>query len=275
MRVGDYLARIGATGRIRPDLDGLRRVHRAHALSLTFENLDVQLGVPVTRDPARAFEKIVSRRRGGWCYEMNGLFAWALEEIGFRVSRLAGAVMRESLGDAVIGNHLTLLVEVDGAPFLADVGFGGGLVDPVPLRAGAVDANPFDCRLDGADGGWRRFTEDRRMGGMSYDFNPAVGDEALLERQCRFLQTDPSSPFIQNAVAQRWIGDAHYSLRGRVLRVLSANGERKSLVQSAGHYVDILQSTFGIDAPEAAGLWPRIEKRHAEMFADRDAIASD
>lgn len=272
MNLDAYLARIGVSHPVKSDLDGLRAVHRAHALSLAFEDLDVQLAVPLTRDPARAYDKIVNRRRGGWCYEMNGLFGWALEEIGFKVSRLAGAVMREAAGDAVIGNHLLLLVDIDGAPWIADVGFGGGLVDPVPLRVGAVDANPLGCRLDAIDGGWWRFTEDARMGGMSYDFNPAVDDEALLEKQCRFLQTDAASPFVQNAVAQRWIGEAHYSLRGRVLRILTPREEKKSIVATADAYVETLRETFGVDLPEAARLWPAICIRHEEVFGMEKAI---
>ncbi|HNR77177.1 MAG TPA: arylamine N-acetyltransferase, partial [Parvularculaceae bacterium] len=165
-----------------------------------------------------------------------------------------------------------VLVDIDGAPWIADVGFGGGLVDPVPLRVGAVDANPLGCRLDAIDGGWWRFTEDARMGGMSYDFNPAVDDEALLEKQCRFLQTDAASPFVQNAVAQRWIGEAHYSLRGRVLRILTPREEKKSIVATADAYVETLRETFGVDLPEAARLWPAICIRHEEVFGTEKAI---
>ena len=89
-----YLDRIGFAGASRPDLATLRAIHRGHSLSISYENLDVQLGRPLTTSPAEAFEKIVRRGRGGWCYEMNGLLAAVLEEIGFKVTRLAGGVGR-------------------------------------------------------------------------------------------------------------------------------------------------------------------------------------
>jgi N-hydroxyarylamine O-acetyltransferase len=82
----------------------------------------------------------VTRRRGGWCYEMNGLMDWALREIGFKVTRMAGGVMRASVGDGVVGNHLVLKVDLD-RPYLADVGFGDGLVEPIPIEPGRTKQN--------------------------------------------------------------------------------------------------------------------------------------
>src|SRR5262245_18666189 len=94
-----YFARIGFTVEARVDLDTLTRLHRRHLECISYENFDVLLRRPLDLDPARIFNKLVMKRRGGWCYEMNGLFAWALEEIGFKVTRLAGAVLRERFGD--------------------------------------------------------------------------------------------------------------------------------------------------------------------------------
>jgi len=267
-----YLDRVGVSGSVRPDLDTFRRVHRAHAEALTYENLDVQLGVPVTRDARASFDKIVRRGRGGWCYEMNGLLGWALEEIGFDVTRLAGAVMRDAFGDAMTGNHLVLLVRLEGKTLIGDVGFGDGLIEPVPLEEGATNGNPFDCRLERLSGGWWRYHNDPRTGGPSFDFNPDVADEGLLESLCQFLQRDPASPFVQNAVVQRWKDGAHWSLRGRVLRVLTPACEEKSLVASAEEYVGTLKSAFNLDLPAAASLWPKICARHEEFFADKDPL---
>lgn len=89
-----YLARIGFVGDVRPDLETLTALHRAHVESIAWECIDCFLGRPTTRDPRAAFDKIVTGGRGGWCYEMNGLFGWMLEAIGFSVTRLAAGVMR-------------------------------------------------------------------------------------------------------------------------------------------------------------------------------------
>lgn len=260
-----YLARIGFEGEPGADLPTLRAIHRAHAETIPYENLDVQLGRPVSRAATSAYQKIVERRRGGWCYEMNGLLSWALEEIGFKVTRLAGGVHRETLGDMVVGNHLVILVEL-GEIWLADVGFGDGLIEPVLLREGEFRVGPLDCRLEIVDGGWWRYNNDPSGSAPSFDFHLEVGDEALLENNCRFLQTDPASPFVQNAVVQRWRGGEHFSLRGRVLSQVSDRGKQTQVIEDAGAYLKTLREVFALDLPEAASLWPAICARHDALF---------
>ena len=88
MKLDDYFARIDYRGPVAPDLACLRAIHRQHLLAIPYEDLDVQLGRPLDLDPERIFEKLVARRRGGWCYEMNGLLEWALTEIGFDADEL-------------------------------------------------------------------------------------------------------------------------------------------------------------------------------------------
>lgn len=273
MRVEKYLERIGFAGEARADLDTLRRVHRGHIESIPYENLDVQFGRPVRRDPADAFDKIVNRRRGGWCFEMNGLLSWALEEIGFRVRRLAGAVDRASRGDGVIGNHLVLLVDLDET-WIADAGFGDGLIEPARLVNGPFSNGPFRCALENLGGGWRRYVNDERGGAPNFDFNETVSDEALLEGMCRWLQSDAESPFVQNAVVQRWVDDEHWSLRGRVLVRTTETDKETRLVDSAEEYVDLLRDRFALDLPEAADLWPKIAARHVEVFGGEEAAAA-
>lgn len=275
MQLSRYLRRIGYDGAVAADLATFSAIHRAHALSLAYENLDVQFKRPVTREPSAAFDKIVTHRRGGWCYEMNGLLGWALEEIGFDVTRLAGAVMRDAAGDGVIGNHLVLLVRIEDEEFIGDVGFGDGLIDPVPLREGPTAGNPLRCQLRSVGGGWWRYVNDPRSGGPTFDFNRVVTDETLLEQRCRYLQSDPASPFVQNAVVQRWTEDAHLSLRGRILRTLTPHHETKTLISDAEDYVAALKNTFGLDLPEASSLWPKIRARHEEVFAGKDPLASE
>ena len=94
MKLDDYLARIEYRGPVAPDLACLTAIHRQHLLTIPYLDLDVQLGRLVYLDPERFFEKIVAGRRGGWCYEMNGLLCWALREIGFEVTRMVGGVGR-------------------------------------------------------------------------------------------------------------------------------------------------------------------------------------
>ena len=271
MRLRSYLHRVGFTGSVRPSLDTLAGLLRRHILSVPFENLDVQLGIPVTMDAEAAFEKIVRRGRGGWCYEQNGLFGWALSEIGFDVMRVAAAVRRNERGAKALANHLCLLVrtpEESGSVYLADVGFGGSMIKPILLEASRHEQVPFRIGLQRlADGHWR-FVEESGSHTVSYDFLAERGDESAMSEKCTWLQTDPDSSFVLSLVAQLRQPEAHTSLRGQVLTINTASGKETRLLQSSGELVDALRNMFGLDVPEVADLWDGILARHEALFGD-------
>ena len=268
MNLSRYLARIGFHRAPRPNIATLRMLQRAHTLSVPFENLDVQLGRPLTTDVRAAYEKIVLRRRGGWCYEQNGLFGWALAEIGFEVTRVAAAVMRAERGEVAEANHLALLVCAPdaGGTWLADVGFGGSLLEPIRLEERTHRQDPFRLGLRCPDDAHWQFWEDAGDGEFSYDFRPEPASEAALSRRCDFLQTDPESNFVLNLVAQVRTPRRHSTLRGRILTHRDADGERVSTLGSADQLVQTLAGAFGLDVPEIARCWPRILERHRQLF---------
>ena len=271
MKLRSYLRRVGFGGDVRPSPATLAGLLRAHVLSVPFENLDVQLGIPVSTDVEAAFDKIVTRRRGGWCYEQNGLFGWALSEAGFDVTRVAAAVRRNERGAAALANHLCLLVRVPDAPasvYLADVGFGGSMLRPIPLATAWHEQAPFRLGLRQLEDGHWRFAEQSGADSVSYDFLPLPGDETALAEKCRQLQTSPESSFVQNFVAQRRLPESHVSLRGRVLTVRAAAGKETRTLQSRDEFADILAGMFKHGVREAADLWPRIVARHAMLFGD-------
>jgi N-hydroxyarylamine O-acetyltransferase len=267
LELSAYLHRIRFEGSVRPDLATLRAMHRAHQFAIPFENLDVLLRRPIFLDLEASYDKIVCQRRGGWCYEMNGVMGWALKEIGFDVMRMSAGVMRVRAGDAQLGNHLCLLVRLD-QPYLVDVGFGGSLAEPLPLRASEREDHPYRLGLSQLGDGYWRFAENAHGDdeAFSFDFRIAPADEALLARKCQFLQTDPASPFIQNLVVQRRTANTHLSLRGRVLAVIHATHVDKTLLNSADELVATLRNSFDLDTPAAATLWPSISARHGALF---------
>ncbi|HEY3784385.1 MAG TPA: arylamine N-acetyltransferase [Steroidobacteraceae bacterium] len=265
MNLTDYLERIQFRGTPRADLATLRALHTAHQYTVPFENLDVHLRRPVGLDIQANYEKIVRRRRGGWCYELNSVMGWALTQIGFDVLRLSGGVHRGHLGDAQLGNHLCLLVRLE-EPWLVDVGFGGSLLEPFPLRALERRDEPYRLGLSETVDGYWRFTETAHGDPFTFDFRVMPADEPVLEAKCRFLQTDPASSFVQNLVVQRRRADTHVSLRGRILATLYSSGVERHVLDSAEEFVATLRVTFGLDLPEAATLWPAIMARHAELF---------
>ncbi|MDJ0940382.1 MAG: arylamine N-acetyltransferase [Woeseiaceae bacterium] len=271
MRLDAYFERVGFGGRVAPTIETLFEVQRRHALTVPFENLDVQLGRSLTTDVGEAYAKIVERGRGGWCYEQNGLLGWALGELGFDVTRVAAAVMQQQRGDIADANHLCLLVRTPDDPdtvYLADVGFGGSLLEPIELAAADFEHAPFRLGLRQLGSARWRYYEDGGDGEFSFDFTASAGDETVLSNRCRFLQTHPESSFVLNLVAQLRVGDEHRTLRGRVLTVLTPDGSSTRQLDSADELVTTLAELFGIDVPEVADLWPRIVARHREVFGE-------
>ena len=271
MDIDAYLGRIGLTGRPPPTLEGLRALHRAHLAAIPYENFDVQLGRPVTIAVPAIYDKIVGRRRGGWCYEMNGLFGWALGELGFKVTRATGAVMRAAAGDAVIGNHLVLRVDLPEGVHLADVGFGDGPNEPFAVREGTFDSNGFPYAVERTGDGWWRLVNHPAGGAASFDFDPHPADETRLAAKCDELQTAETSVFVQNAVAFRQTPGAIDVLRGRVALRIRPDGIGKRLIENADDLIATLKDVFALDLPEAAGLWDKIAARHEQVMAEREA----
>lgn len=266
MDVQAYLDRIGYAGIPRVDLATLRDLHRRHLQAIPYENFDVQLRRPGSLDPQRAYDKIVGGGRGGWCYEMNGLLAAMLREIGFTVTEMAGAVLRSERGESSHGNHLVLRVDLD-QPYIADVGFGDGTLEPVPLSAGNYHCAGFDFRIEQLEDGWLRFHNHPQGGAAYFDFQDAPAQRAQLEATSHWLRTSPESIFTQTALAFRHHPGGVRVLLGRTLNQVTPDHKTSKIIETADELVAILREEFSLDLPEAASLWPAICAKHEELFA--------
>jgi N-hydroxyarylamine O-acetyltransferase len=263
-----YLARVGYGGDLKPTLATLRELHRAHLLSISYENLDIHLGVPLTLDPQRMFAKLVDERRGGWCYEMNGVFANVLETMGFDVRRVAGTVGRAAHGWRAQGNHLVLIVTLD-RPWIVDVGFGDGFLAPLPLEPGTYSQSFLRYRVSRDGPRWR--VDNHAFGGADgFDFTLTSRTLDAFTVQCRELQTSPESGFVRTAVCERFTRDGLIMLRGATLKEVTATGVKERVLQSAGEYETTLRDRFGLDLPAAAAeLWPRVWTSHLARQAEQ------
>lgn len=259
-----YLRRIGLDGPVEPTREGLGRIMTAHVGAIPFENLDVFLGRSAARGIEAIHAKLVDGRRGGWCYEQNGLLGWALGEMGFEVTRLAARVNKI---EGEPGGHLTLLVRFEGQDWLTDVGFGGSQAMPLPLEPCEYRHDPFAVALSRRDGLWR-YTENPGGKPFFYEFRAAPADPDRLAYWNTWQETDPSSNFVGNLVAQRRLGREHIVLRGRVLTERGAAGERVWLIDDGTELDTVLRERFGLDVPEVADRWPAIAARHRELFGE-------
>ena len=250
-----YLARLNHDGANEPTVETLRTLHLAHLHAVPFENLDISLGRPIRLDEVGLVDKIVRRRRGGFCYELNGLFALLLRALGFEVRLLAAQFPRRAgEGRAPIYDHLTLLVRAtdDDRGWLADVGAGrGSFVEPIPANPGL----PIAQALAGAEfkitaeGRYRRLL--RREPGMTserqYRFSLEPRALADFNDGCRHHQTSPSSPFTRGRVCSLVTPAGRVTLVDRRL-ILTDGGERteQNLPDEAAYRAE-LRTRFDID----------------------------
>jgi len=250
-----YLRRVGYGGPLSPTRTTLHNLHRAHLLAIPFENIDVQLGVRPSFDLDEVFEKIVERKRGGWCYEMNGLFAWVLRELGFTVDLVGAAVGRAKSGERALMNHLALIVRLD-RPYLADVGFGNGMLVPAPLHVGTFSDGRFDFRLT-REGEWWRF-HNHRHNGSTYDFTERPYEYAAFEHKGRMLATTAESPFVQNLVAGRLTENGMVFLTNAALQRFTGNEIAEETAPNAAALQQILREHFDLEVDRIDALWNRV-----------------
>ena len=261
-----YLARIGLDPPVSLDGDSLSRLHRAHLMAFTWEALDAFMGWPSSIAPTVAFTKMVEGKRGGWCYEMNGLFGAALAALGFRVTRLCGGVDRETMGDIAIGNHLTLRVDLD-RPYLAEVGLADAIVEPVPLAVGPISQRGFDFSISPTDDGWLRFNNHANGIAHSFDFRPDYSDEAAIAATLGWLTQDPGSPFTNALAILRHTADGYVALKNDCLRKVTADSVSEQRITSADHLADTFKTLFKLDVPQPGHVWEKIQT------IDRDEVA--
>lgn len=283
MNLNAYLDRINLphTDRaaLAPIVETLCTLHRAHLLAIAYENLDIHLGAPLTLDVAQIYRKIVDCGRGGWCFEMNGLFAWVLREIGFDVTMLGATVNRQRADDP--RDHLVLLVtggDTGGRHFLADVGFGIGFLEPLPLSAGEYAQQGVCHRLsrERRAGDERWLFDNGWSNAPSFDFTLEPRALSDFAEQCQHLQSSPESGFVRVAVCHRLRVDGAVSLRGAVLSEVSAQGTTERTIETLVEYKRALRETFGvrierIDIERIDALWEKVWASHAAWVQTQES----
>lgn len=256
-----YLSRIQYTGPRTVTADTLRQLHRAHLLAIPYENLDIHLGRPLTLDLTHIYQKLVEEQRGGWCYEMNGLFAWALGELGFTVSLLGSSVGETAQGPAGDLDHLILRVDL-AEPWLADVGFGNGILEPLPLAPGYYQQGFLTFQMEQQGDNW--YFHNYPEGGKGYGFTLLPRQLPGFAVRCHELQTSPESGFVRTTVCHRFTPTGVVSLRGAVLKEMTAAGTVEEEITTLPRYRTVLAETFGLPKNLAELLWEKVWLRHRQ-----------
>jgi N-hydroxyarylamine O-acetyltransferase len=251
MNIDGYLQRINYTQFVRPDVNTLHGLQRAHMQSIPFENLDIGLKRPIQINEQAIWDKLIANGRGGFCYELNGLFAWLLNQIGFEVTYLNARVFSHEGKLGIDFDHLALLVQIPGQPerWLADVGFGDSFIEPLnfdergeqvqDLRAYKIEqaSNGFIVWQKNYDSTWERQ--------YFFDLQPHKFPEEY-ESACHYHQTSPQSSFTRGSIISQATPNGRVSLEdGRL--ILTTNGQRtERLLESQEEYKLLLKEDFGI-----------------------------
>jgi N-hydroxyarylamine O-acetyltransferase len=249
----DYLARIGAEFEGTPTLETLRRLHARHLETVPFENLDIQFGIPIVLEENAILDKVVRRRRGGFCYELNFAFGWLLMKLGYHVDMLSGEVARADGGFGIPFDHMTLSVQLSGKRWLADVGFGESFVHPLPLTPeGVHEEEPFRYRLRRSGEHWLL----ERCGAGETSFVPQYRFTTEPRRLsdfrggCEYHQSSPESHFTRNVVVSRALPDGRVTLTKNRFLLRRGKTRTETTIESEAAWRGVLAESFGIALSE-------------------------
>lgn len=249
MNTKEYLRRIGIDrADIRADAGNLKFLQRQHLLRVPFENLDIHWRRPVALDAERFYRKIVEENRGGFCYELNGLFYNLLREIGFHSRMISARVFGSGNVLGMEYDHLAILTETGGEKYLVDVGFGSFTAEPLKFV--------LDTEQEDENGVFliRKFDESyfevvKKEAGewkSEYIFSPLERDLSEFGGMCSFHQTSPESHFTRGKVCSLMTNEGRKTLTDKKF-IETRNGEKKEFdVNSEAEFNEILEREFHI-----------------------------
>lgn len=242
-----YLERICYNGPVAASVETLRHLHRAQTRSIPFENLNLFQERPIQIDPESLVRKLIDERRGGYCFELNGLFWLVLQHLGFTTTSLAARVFNgEKLGQK---SHRLTLVEIEGERWLADVGFGGnGLIEPIPFEL----EREFPQYLDTF-----RLVADPKLGFVLqhvledhwrnlYAFSLEEQYPADYKMMNYYTSTSPDSHFRQHIIAAIVSADTRIILYNETLKFRRPGETITTKLENGTAYREALQRYFGI-----------------------------
>lgn len=249
MNIKTYLDRINYHGSLDPDAETLRQLQVAHLLAVPFENLSIHAKDQIVLEDEALFTKIVERRRGGFCYEANGLFAALLRELGFNVAMLSAGVANADGGFGPDFDHMVLMVSL-AQRWLVDVGFGDSFIEPLLLdeRGEQVDGERAYRILPDGDYLILEQRDNEEGWESQYRFTLQPHEYADYAEMCRYHQTSPQSHFTKARLCSRATEEGRITLSEMRLITTTRNGGRQErILASEEEYAGILREQFGFE----------------------------
>lgn len=264
INLDQYLRRIGFAGPVKADLPTLQRIQELHPSAIPFENLNPFTGAPVALQLSAIEEKLVSRQRGGYCFEQNNLLKAVLQQIGFQVKGLAARVIFNQPLDAVTPfSHMVLLIELDGIPYISDVGFGG-MSPTAPLRLQTeleqtTPHEPFRLMEQGAY--YRLEAKVKDEWKPLYKFHLEEHFDQDYEVMNWYTSCNPSSHFTHTLIAARAVPGGRYALRNfHLSRHYLNRASEQTELKNSREVMDTLRDVFLLDISTSEKLEKQIDQ---------------
>ncbi|NOQ75563.1 MAG: acetyltransferase [Crocinitomix sp.] len=251
MNIKNYINRIKYTGEITPNMVLLLQLQKAHLLSIPFENLDIHYGNKIDLDVAKIYAKVVEKGRGGFCYELNGLFFFLLKTIGFDAKIVSANVYnndKKEFGKAF--DHLTIIVKLNDIEYLVDVGFGEFTFFPLKLELNTIQTDSRgDFMIEMFEKGVYqvlKLSEGKKI--IQYIFTIQEKVMNQFTEMCQYHQTSPDSHFTHQKLISRPTENGRITLAGNILKITDKGAIKKEVEFEKSEFEKYLLDWFNIDA---------------------------
>ncbi len=245
-----YLERINYKGSLDVSKETLYNIHMAHALNIPFENLDVYLKKPVYLDRESLYKKIVTNKRGGYCFEMNGLLSIILQGLGFKVLNLLARITKDNGITYNAKTHQVLCVEIGDDKYLLDVGYGNhGLAAPILIELGKEQEQFYDTfrivEVEKYGYALQRKVEDEFMYIYAFDLKECSPADFMMSHH--FTSTFPESLFVNKKVCTMPTKEGRITLTDDHFKVVEGNETSLLEIEDDNHYNKLLKEYFKLD----------------------------
>ncbi|MDP5274767.1 arylamine N-acetyltransferase family protein [Chengkuizengella axinellae] len=249
MNVNDYLKRIKLpSSRTGDAFEDLKKMQIQHLYHVPFENLDVVNKVPIELDLTRIYKKIVLNQRGGFCYEINGLFHWLLKQLGYEVKMISSTIAKDKNHWYKENTHLTSIVTIENVEYLVEVGAGDTVRTPIPLNGEIVEDISGRYRID-SDGDLlqlQKYVDHEWI--PVYRFTTTPKAYSFFEEVCKWNQTSPESHFTQKMITTMANETGRVTLTNQEI-ITTINGKKTKREYSPNELSELLIDLFGMDIP--------------------------
>ncbi|MBS4219884.1 arylamine N-acetyltransferase [Bacillus sp. FJAT-49711] len=249
MDVSAYLKRIGYTGLLDGSAIALAKIQECHLHSVPYENFDILNRIPLSLEVPDLYDKIIIRRRGGYCFELNAIFSWLLKELGYKVTSLFARFWRDEPNAPPKRRHHVLKVEAEGKFFLCDVGVGGIVPrQPIEMAEGLVheqgdefyklEVDPYFgwMLMEKKHGDWRQI--------YSFTEEPQLPKDFIMASF--WCENSPDSIFIENAMVAIRTDEGRNSVDGKEFRIFKNDSVQTFIPATEKEYKEALKTYFGI-----------------------------